>query len=167
VALEHTSVPRWPAQPPPVDPAARTVTILAFGRSAHPVARSWAAAAGTRARLVHRPEQDEDAAMTVRAEAAAARVGWRLMLAGPEADVLSARAEAIRLGAVPAEVGTHVTDTGLRRVLCLHCDAVTPARADVGATVPCGGCGRGLHVYHHVSRRRAAYMGFQADAEDA
>jgi hypothetical protein len=167
MGLEHTSVPRWPGRPPPVDPAGRSVTILAFGPPAHPVAAAWAAQAGGRARVLLRPAPDEGVEAAVHGAAAGATVGWRLMLAGPEEDVLRARAAALRLGAVPGEIGVHVTDTGRRRVWCAHCRTVTAARVPVGGTVPCASCGRTLHVYHHVSRPKAAYLGYQADAEES
>jgi hypothetical protein len=94
-------------------------------------------------------------------------VGWRLLVAGPEDGVLRARARALRQGAVPAEVLTHVTGVPVRRVSCAHCAQETETLAPIGDTCLCRGCGRTLHVYHHVSRRLGAYLGYMVDAEDA
>nr|WP_275585788.1 dimethylamine monooxygenase subunit DmmA family protein [Geodermatophilus sabuli] len=100
------------------------------------------------------------------AQVRTARVGWRLMLAGPEVDVLAARAVATGLGLLDAEIRTAVTGADHKRVSCPHCRVITEAEVPVGAEVPCRGCARRLHVYAHVSRRTGAYLGFMADAEE-
>ncbi len=93
-----------------------------------------------------------------------ARVGVRLHLAGTDALVR-------RLTAAGLEAGLHEDEIGFAcdrkqlayRVACVHCHAITePVETTVA---DCAGCGRLLLVYHHYSRRKAAYMGFQADAE--
>jgi hypothetical protein len=75
--------------------------------------------------------------------------------------------------AVAAEAGLEADEVGMVcdderpafRVACVHCRAITePAESTI---VACAGCERTLFVYHHHSRRKAAYMGFQADAEVA
>jgi hypothetical protein len=94
-------------------------------------------------------------------------VGGRRLVAGPEADDRRARSRALELGAVPAEVLTFVTGVPLRRVHCAHCSTETETDQPVDGTCACTGCGRTLHVYHHVSRRLGAYLGYMIDAEDA
>ena len=168
VGAEHTSVPRWPAPVPSVDPAGRSVSLVGFGVSGRPIVETWLAAAPVRT-VVWSCVADhaDDATLELLAEQVrAARVGWRLMLAGPEADVLAARSVATGLGLLDGEIRAAVTSADRKRVYCPHCRAVTEAVVPIGAAVPCRGCGRGLHVYAHVSRRAGAYLGFMADAEE-
>ena len=48
VGAEHTSVPRWPAPVPSVDPAGRSVSLVGFGVSGRPIVETWLAAAPVR-----------------------------------------------------------------------------------------------------------------------
>jgi hypothetical protein len=94
---------------------------------------------------------------------AAATVGLRLYVVGPEAFVRRVVVAAAAAGLADDEMLVEVSGSRARRVWCAHCKAVTE-----GATldlVPCAGCARSLTVYHHFSRRLGAFMGFQADAE--
>ncbi|MGY1636141.1 dimethylamine monooxygenase subunit DmmA family protein [Geodermatophilus sp. SYSU D00742] len=169
MGIEHTSVPRWDAVPPAVPSGARSLALLALGPDAEDVVASWEATArssGTPVSVL-RVAGCEDALPWLEAETAQAVVGWRLLVAGPEADVLRARARVLALGAVPAEILPFVTGVPLRRVHCAHCDTETETTAPVDGTCTCSGCGRTLHVYHHVSRRMGAYLGYMIDAEDA
>ena len=50
-----------------------------------------------------------------------------------------------------------------RRVYCIHCRAFTENVAT--NIVACSGCGAHLLVRDHFSRRLAAFMGVQVDAE--
>ncbi|MGY2080105.1 dimethylamine monooxygenase subunit DmmA family protein [Modestobacter sp. SYSU DS0657] len=171
--LEHTSVPRWDAFPPPVPPAARQVAVLGLGAATDPttdeVVAAWVAAARTTgAEVTTLRATDYAAARTwLEAETQRALVGWRLLVAGPEADVLRARARALELGAIAAEVLPFVTGVPTRRVHCAHCGTETETTVPVDGTCPCAGCGRTLHVHHHVSRRWGTYLGYMVDAEDA
>lgn len=169
MGAQHTSVPRWPAGTPDVDPAARSLALLGFGaRGAAVVARWRSAAPPAVATWAHTARRaDEPTLALLEARLAAARVGWRLMLAGPELDVLAARALATRLGALEAEIRVAVTSTRRRRVWCAHCRTTTETGQPVSGETPCRGCGRRLHVYAHVSRRQGSYLGFQADAEES
>lgn len=164
----HTSVPRWPAEIPAVDPAGRAVALLAFGAAGKRLLTAWRAAVPERtpvwSHVVDRA--DDDSLGLLARQVAEARVGWRLMLAGPEVDVLAARSVAIGLGVLDAEIRTVVTGAARKRVFCPHCRGTTETAAPVAAEVPCAGCGRRLHVYGHVSRRLGAYLGFMADAEE-
>ena len=58
-----------------------------------------------------------------------AKVGWRLMLAGPEIDVLRACAVAHDGGALASEIGVAVVESPRRRVWCVHCGTTTEATA--------------------------------------
>ena len=168
MGAEHTSVPRWPTAAPGVDPRGRTVSVLGFGDRGRAIVDGWVAAtpAGRLTWCVVAERADDTTLATLAAQVRAARVGWRLMLAGPEVDVLAARAVATDLGLLDAEIRTAVTDTDRKRVACPHCRVTTEADVPVGAEVPCRGCARRLHVYAHFSRRTGAYLGFMADAEE-
>lgn len=166
----HTSVPRWPTTDPGVDGSGRAFAIMAFGPDAAPAAERWHREVARLGRPVW-VRRVEGADETVLAEldglVAAARVGWRLMLAGPQSDVLAAYAVATRAGVLSAEIAVLVTDDRHRRVWCAHCDTTSVAEVATGDVTPCAGCGRSLLVHHHVSRRSAAYLGFMVDAEEA
>ncbi|WP_405539551.1 hypothetical protein OG787_46400 [Streptomyces sp. NBC_00075] len=165
-----TSVPVWSGQPPDPDVSGRSFTIMSVGDQARAIARAWARSleeSGAVAVARHWPDAGQVAVEALAQEMRSATVGWRLMLAGPEADVLVLQAAALREGAVRTEIRTHATDRQERRTLCTHCGHITRSRTALGATHPCGGCARTLVVYHHVSRRHAAYMGYMADAEEA
>ncbi|MDW5594075.1 dimethylamine monooxygenase subunit DmmA family protein [Conexibacter stalactiti] len=164
----HTSVPRW-AELPRVDPGARRIAIVSIGDTGRDVARGWADAtrqARTPLWSAHGETADARVVEALREQLRHATVGWRLMLAGPELDLLRLRAEAVAAGALGEEVRQHVTSATRRRVWCTHCRTIAEHATAVGDEVGCTGCGRTLLVYHHVSRRLGAYMGFMADAEE-
>jgi hypothetical protein len=168
MGAEHTSVPRWPAAEPGVDPAARSVALLGFGPAGVHVVRRWLGQvpAGTPVTCTTTGAADAAVLEELAERVAGATVGWRLMLAGPEADVLAARAVAVDGGLFDAEIRTAVTGTEAKRVFCPHCRSTTEAAVAVGAETGCAGCGRRLFVYWHVSRRSGSYLGYMADAED-
>ncbi|MGY1685775.1 dimethylamine monooxygenase subunit DmmA family protein [Geodermatophilus sp. SYSU D00804] len=151
-----------------MDPAGRTVSVLGFGDRGREIVADWLAATPA-GRVVWSlvAERADDATLAALAgQVRAARVGWRLMLSGPEVDVLAARAVATGLGLLDAEIRAAVTGADRKRVHCAHCRVTTEAEVPVGAEVPCRGCARRLHVYAHVARRTGAYLGFMADAEE-
>ncbi len=168
MGAEHTSVPRWADVLPSVDPTARAVALLGFGPSGTAVLPAWVAAVPADVAVwIRNADEADDAALALLAEhIATARVGWRLVLAGPEIDVLAARAVAARHGVLDAEISTVVTEARHRRVFCPHCRTTTTTAQPVGGTAACEGCGRGLFVYAHVSRRAGAYLGFMVDAAE-
>jgi hypothetical protein len=168
VGAAHTSVPRWAPGVPAVDPAARWLALLGLGRRGAVAVEEWRSAApdGVPVWVHTAPRADDDVLARLAAQVESARVGWRLMVAGPEVDVLAARAVATRLGALESEIRVAVTSTRRRRVWCAHCRTTTETAQPVSGETPCRGCGRRLHVYAHVSRRRGAHLGFAADAEE-
>ncbi|MCX6405880.1 MAG: dimethylamine monooxygenase subunit DmmA family protein [Propionibacteriales bacterium] len=165
-ALELTSVPAWAVRPstPPCDPAATACTAVAVGAEAVDVATTWLAGAVAPGRL-HALASTDEALAVVDAELAEARVGWRLLVAGPLTAVLPLRARALAGGLVDAELSVATTTTDDLLVTCAHCAAVTSAPTHVGGVVPCVGCDRRLLVHHHVSRRQGTFLGYQVDAE--
>lgn len=164
----RTNLPRWSDIPPEPDPRARCHTLVSFSPDAMAVADTWASSAaslGASVRRLHADRFDSHLAAALEAHLADAVVGWRLMLIGPEADILAAQALAFTFGVIPAEIRAHATSATRRRVRCAHCALTTEADLPVGETLPCPGCGRTLVVHHHLSRRHAAYLGYHADAE--
>jgi len=161
VSLEHTTLPKDPGLR--LDPDAREHLVAAV--PAGPAVRRLRA---EHARDGHGPltllEGDEDAVLAALAERlAAAGVGLRLYVAGAEGFVRRAVRVGLDAGLVADEILTEVDAGAARDVWCSHCKAIT--RGVTTTVAPCAGCGRMLEVFHHFSRRHAAYMGFQVDAE--
>ncbi|UXA16440.1 dimethylamine monooxygenase subunit DmmA family protein [Mycobacterium sp. SMC-4] len=172
-ALELTSIPVWATQPtcPTADLSGRYWTIIAIGEAGMQVARRWdaeVAAVGGRPRsqLHSTPEDAGDSAGAVlRAALAEARVGWRLMVAGPAHLCLQVRALALAAGVADDEITVASTRIDVRAVHCVHCRTVTTAAVGLEDVVACSGCERNLVVHYHVSRRKGAHLGYQVDAE--
>lgn len=168
--LELTSVPRWALTPtcPEADLSGRAWTIIGIGPDGADIARGWVdqiAMAGA-ASAVRLHEVDIEQAMhALTADLVDARVGWRLMLAGPADACLRLRAAASGLGVADDEMTVASTDVDVRAVHCVHCGTVTRARVQLDEVLTCGSCERKLLVYHHVSRRGGTYLGFMVDAE--
>lgn len=95
-----------------------------------------------------------------------ATVGTRLVLAGPESEVLAARTDAVRAGMVSAEILLLSREDGAGRVYCPHCRTVTRTQRPVEGTTACSGCRRELEVFDHFSRGLSAYLGAEAGAEE-
>jgi hypothetical protein len=91
------------------------------------------------------------------------RVGFRLYAVGLETFVWDVAKLARAMGLDKDEY--HLTHAGSerRRVYCIHCRAFTENVAT--NIVACSGCGAHLLVRDHFSRRLAAFMGVQVDAE--
>lgn len=92
-------------------------------------------------------------------------IGIRVILTGSVGDCLALRAVALNAGLEEDEVSIQPTVNGTIEVFCSHCRAVTPVDAQVGEVIACSSCSRNLVVYHHVSRRMGAYLGYMSDAE--
>ncbi|WP_146240029.1 dimethylamine monooxygenase subunit DmmA family protein [Prauserella flavalba] len=153
---------------PGVDHAGTSFAVMSFSAEGRAVARRWAAAltaTGAPVWAWHGDGATERALAELRDRLDGATVGWRLMLAGPEADVLRARSLAVERDAIDAEIRVHVCGTGRKRVWCAHCGGTTETECEAGQAVACANCGRGLLVHDHVSRRHAAYLGVLADPE--
>lgn len=162
----HSSVPRPGAVPSPA--RAREYFAVSIGNEGFKESDAWLR------RLDHSIQRqhvafrtgDDAAAAALQARLASAVVGIRVVLAGPEADVYTLRALALRMGAVDEEVFLLVTPDGSRRVHCPHCQSTTVTDRSVGEVVVCTGCERSLVIYHHFSRRTATYLGYMVDAEE-
>jgi hypothetical protein len=94
---------------------------------------------------------------------AAAVMGLRLYVAGPESFIGLAMKLALRFNLNTDEIRAEECGSTARRVRCVHCRATSEdVRTNI---VQCIGCRRWLLVRDHYSRRLAAYMGVMVDAE--
>lgn len=159
-------MPQWQEQPPGIDPTGRLFGVVAFPGAAE-VASGWVAELSRRGAAWWAARGEADVLMAgLRARLVAEPVGFRLLVAGSESDVLAAGAIGRAAGLIPAEMTLHATiDTG-RRVYCVHCNVTSELEVAVGNVAQCAGCSRGLMVFAHLSRQTGAYLGFLADAED-
>ncbi|WP_263999103.1 dimethylamine monooxygenase subunit DmmA family protein [Mycobacterium yunnanensis] len=166
-AIEFTSVPPWAVAPrrADADVTGRYWTVIAFA-GGEPTADEWIGQirhrhpdAGAR---VHRVGDDDAARAALEADVATARVGWRLLIAGPADACLRLRARALRLGIGDDEITVASTDVADRDVHCAHCRTVTHATVPLGGVLDCHGCRRPLAVQAHVSRRLGAHLGVLA-----
>lgn len=116
------------------------------------------------------PEQDEQVLAQEREMLSdcleRARVGWRLMVAGPLVDVLRARSTALEAGLLDEEVVVATTRIDLLPVVCAHCEEITIVEAKIDDVVDCASCREPLLIYYHVSRRLGSFLGFKVDAEE-
>ena len=171
-ALDVTSVPGWAVclSRPPADITGRSWTIIAFGERGAEIAHEWCrqiAATGHESAIrLHRVTDTAAAKEALRSDLADARVGWRLMMAGPAHACLELRAQAVALDIADDEITVASTEVGQRSVQCVHCLTVTQARVELEDVLPCAGCERNLVVYYHVSRRQGVHLGFMVDAEE-
>jgi hypothetical protein len=169
VISAHSTVPRWPAEPPALDPSGRSYVVLAFGSEAEQIAAAWRRQIQTLELPLISLDSGPDAAETVdrlNEVLASAFTGVRLLVAGPEQEVLAVQSAARAAGMIDAELTLHVTSAASRKVYCVHCKTTSSVQAAVEEVAPCGGCGQEILVFPHLSRRSGSYLGFLADAEE-
>jgi hypothetical protein len=171
--LDLTSVPAWAVEPtcPTADLSGRQWTVLAIGAEAADIAAGWTAQI-TAERLgaelrVHLVADATVACSALDTELADAVVGWRLLLAGPAHACLRVRARAHELGAADDEITIASTEVDTREIYCAHCRTTTAAPVGLTEEISCPGCARKLLVYHHVSRRIGAHLGFATNGDTA
>ena len=90
-------------------------------------------------------------------------MGLRLYAAGTEPFLWDAYGIAETAGLSRQEMGFAHVGPRARRIFCVHCRTVT--QGVTTSIVTCSGCGAALFVRDHFSRRLAAFMGVQIDAE--
>lgn len=90
-------------------------------------------------------------------------IGIRIYVLGSEPFIWSVRQLAERYAIAPEAVRVAHSGSLYRRVYCIHCRMLN--EHVTSNVVACEGCGRHLFVRDHFSRRLAAFMGVQADAE--
>lgn len=121
---------------------------------------------GTRPKhALHYPSADPAALTHLRAALEHSRVGVRLVLAGPPADVHAAAAAAAGCGLLDEEM-TLLHHAGARTVYCGHCHTTTTTTQPAGTDVDCRGCATTLTTTDHFSRRIGGYLGYAAHAEE-
>lgn len=169
--FEHSSAPAWATSPrvEDLDLTGRQYRIIALGDAARAQAEAWASELATHpsvdsvmtwaARGLEQARAGLDEALV------GARIGWRLAVAGPADVCLDLRARALAAGVEEDEMRFASTRTRTRAIYCPHCRRTLRAESTPGQTVTCVTCSRSLLVYHHVSRRTGAHLGFMADAE--
>ena len=142
--------------------------VLAFGPEAEQTAAGWRREITRRSMPLAVLDGADSASTLGRLTEVlrAAATGLRLMVAGPEQEVLAVQSAARAAGMIDAELTLHVTSSAYRRIYCVHCKTTSSARAAVDEVTSCAGCGRGLLIFAHLSRRSGSYLGFLADAEE-
>lgn len=170
--LRWTSVPRWPiASQGTALPAAASYLACWFGGGGERRARALLAEASPDVPV---RTADFAAAWDTQTEGQLKKLlgecvsGVRIILAGPEALVLRAAADAREQGAVSEELvliavdatGEYAGGRTARRVFCAACRAPFGAVAALGETADCPGCGASLIVDRRFSRPHAAYFGW-------
>ncbi len=143
-----------------VDPSARAVGMLGFRAAGMRVVRRWIEQVPGGTPVTWAAAQRADAVSLAELErlVSSAHVGWRLMLAGPEADVRAAREAALRLGMLDAEVRCEIT-AQQRDVQCPHCSAATLTDVAPGEQVSCSGCTVPLRVPVSAGQSRGTSVG--------
>ena len=161
VSMAHTTLPQDPGLELDADAREHLVAAVPAGPAVRRLREQHALDGHGPLTLLEGGEDDVLAALAERL--ATAGVGLRLYVAGAEGFVRRAVRAGLDAGLQRDEILTEVDATAARDVWCSHCKAIT--RGVTTTIFPCAGCGRHLEVFHHFSRRHAAYMGFQADAE--
>lgn len=151
-------------EPDTVDLTGRMFLIAALGQcpEARRVSGAWAAQAiglgrGTTVLVDANAER-------VRAAVLGASAGTRVMLAGPERELMAALSGVRAAGALPCEVITHLTASGPVSVFCPHCANIQHAAAGPGDRLPCQECGTVVEVRAHRSSHHGCYLGAVAEA---
>jgi hypothetical protein len=172
-ALDLTSVPRWATEVtcPPVDLSGRQWAIIAVCAAAMQVTQRWRdeisrSIAGSDV-VVHEildGGTGDLAGEALHAELADARVGRRLMIAGPADCCLSLRAAAVAAGVADGEMSIASTGIARRAVLCAQRRCALPRFASTRhspAAVPAPARPRRVH------RHRAGTRQARADPREA
>lgn len=111
------------------------------------------------------PSANLNALCELRSVLGYSRVGVRLLLHGPLADIRAAAAVAAECGLVGDEVTLLNDEVGPREVYCPHCRTTTTVAA-ADPEVDCQGCATTLTITNHFSRRMGAYLGYSAHVEE-
>lgn len=115
---------------------------------------------------LHFESASPEALSALRSALDLSRVGVRLVLTGPPADVHAAASLAGKCGMLDAEMSLLPDEVGPRVVFCGHCHTLTTTLQPFGAEVECQGCSTALFITDHFSRRVGGYLGFSAHAEE-
>jgi dimethylamine monooxygenase subunit C len=152
----RTNLPQWPTEPPAPDPLGAAFLIVRLGDA--PVGH-WLDRIDRPCTVLSAPGEAEIAAFV-----GAASVGLRVLITGPERDVLRARAAALGAGAVAAEITCFATRTDVVDVWCAACRQSSTAPVDGPGACP--HCGTVVTVEPHHSPRLAARLGVLSEADE-
>jgi hypothetical protein len=94
------------------------------------------------------------------------RNGLRIMVVGPQFDVLQTIALARCSGALEKEVRSLVTDAADLPIYCAHCRETSRVRGGAGEVVTCPACARTVEIHAHLSGLRGSYLASDALARD-
>ena len=165
VAPGGLSLPVWPTEPEPVDATGTSYLLLGFGPEGGSVVDTWARdVSGLGPADLVRSARFDPAAVT--AALASTRCGVRIMVAGPQDDVLLTLAAARESGAEPEELRSFVTRTDVLPVFCAHCRATSSVEAVPGGVAVCPACATLLDVHPHLSAVRGSFLGSDTTARE-
>lgn len=168
--LEQTSVPAWAVATAamPIDRTAARAALVTFAPDQEP-SSTWGQEldrAGIPYDLLDLSGASKaDISQAVGLLVDSASVGLRLILHGPLAPVLAARAAALEHSLLDEEIIVCTTEVAEIPLYCVHCTGESVVRAAIDDIVTCLHCGTDLLVYYHVSRRQGSFIGFKHDAE--
>ncbi len=152
-----------------VDNTGTSFLIISFGQGENAgVARKWlseAAAIGPVQWLTFALFNDDTRRQLGRVLRSSLN-GLRIMVTGPQFDVLQTIAVARQHGTLEQEIASLITDTSELPIYCAHCRATSRVRAGAGDTVACPGCARTLEIHPHLSGTRGSYLASDARARD-
>ena len=94
------------------------------------------------------------------------RNGLRIMVVGPQFDVLQTIALARSVGALEKEVRSLVTDAADLPIYCAQCRVTSRVRGGAGDVVACPACARTVEIHAHLSGARGSYLASDALARD-
>jgi hypothetical protein len=146
-----------------LEPGFRGVICASFGSTGDTAGLETA---GQPRHDLHFEAATQDALSELRSVLGTSQVGVRLVLAGPPADVRAAAATAAECGLLEDEITLLAHETGPRIIYCPHCRTTTIDPA-ARSELQCQGCSITLAVTDHFSRRKGAYLGYSAYAEEA
>lgn len=152
-----------------VDPSGKSFLIISFGSGENAaLARAWlteAAELGPVQWLTFADFNPETKRQLSRGLASSFN-GVRIMVVGPQFDVLQTIALARTTGALENEVRSLVTNTADLPVYCAHCRATNRVVGGVGDVVTCPACARTLEIHAHLSSVRGSYLASDALARE-
>ncbi|MFE4198883.1 dimethylamine monooxygenase subunit DmmA family protein [Paenarthrobacter sp. NPDC056912] len=147
-----------------LEPGFRGVICASFGAADGTAERH----SGSQPKLdLHFDSASPEALSDLRSALGSSRVGVRLLLSGPTADIRTAAAVAAECGLEQEEMTLLSDETTLRAIYCPHCNSTTATVEPAGSEVLCGGCSTILTTTDHFSRRLGAYLGYRAHVEEA
>jgi hypothetical protein len=152
-----------------VDPSGKLFLIISFGSGENAaLARAWLAEAAELGPVQWLAFSDfaPETGRQLSQALSSSLNGVRIMVVGPQFDVLQSLALARAAGALENEVRSLVTNTADLPVYCAHCRATSRVVGGVGDAVTCPACARTLEIHAHLSSVRGSYLASDALARE-